>query len=52
MKRWPIIRHVRYYWLAFRVHMWAMKWASMGIGLGWPNQYDLDRLQEIWEGKA
>lgn len=52
MKRWPIIRHVRYYWLTFRVHMWAMKWGSVGIGLGWPNQYDLDRLEEIWKGKA
>jgi hypothetical protein len=52
MKRWPVIRHVRYWWLNYRVHMWAWNWGRMGIGLGWPNDYDLKVLRDIWDGKA
>lgn len=52
VKRWPIIRHIRYYWLSYRVHLWAMNWGSVGIGLGWPNESDLRWLDDIWRGKA
>ena len=52
MKRRPVIRHLRYYWHRWRVYRWARTWARLGIGLGWPNQSDLDHLKAIWEGKA
>jgi hypothetical protein len=52
MKRWPLIRHVRYWWLAYRVHRWAWKWGQLGVGLGVPNEADQRWLDEIWEGKA
>lgn len=52
MKRWPVIRHVRYFWYRRQVHRWARAWAQLGIGLGHPNQSDLDHLAAIWRGKA
>lgn len=52
MKRWPIIRHVRYWWLSYRVHRWAIDCFHLGLGLGHPNPSDLRMLELIWEGKA
>lgn len=52
MKRWPLIRHVRFWWHSYRVHRWAYMWGQAGVGLGWPNPSDLRWLQDIWEGKA
>ncbi len=52
MKRWPIIRHVRWAYLDWRVHSWAREWGRLGIGTGIPNSADLDHLQAIWDGKA
>ena len=52
MKRWPVIRHLRYFWLRRQVYAWARMWADMGIGLGGPNASDLAHLQDIWTGKA
>lgn len=52
MRRWPIIRHVRWLYLNWRVHQWAAAWGAMGIGLGSPNQSDLDHLERIWRGEA
>ena len=51
MKRWPIIRHVRYYWLSYKLHRWAYSWFSVGIGLGYPNPSDTDYLNRIWRGE-
>lgn len=51
MKRWPIIRHIRWLYYDWRVHQHAATWGSIGIGLGHPNQSDLDYLKLIWEGK-
>lgn len=52
MKRWPIIRHVRYWWLRRRVYNWASFCASFGLGLGHPNEADLEHLERIWRGEA
>jgi hypothetical protein len=52
MKRWPIIRHVRWFCLSYRVHRWAAQWGAMGIGLGHPNESDLKTLNDIWRGEA
>lgn len=52
MKRWPIIRHVRCIWLLYRVERWAWQWVRMGIGLGYPNESDIEHLRLIWKGKA
>lgn len=52
MKRWPVVRHVRYFWLAYRVDRWARMWGQAGVGLGYPNPGDLHHLDLIWKGKA
>lgn len=52
MKKLPIIRHVRWLYLSWRVHRWAASWASLGIGLGVPNESDLRHLERIWKGEA
>ena len=52
MKRWPIIRHIRYWWLRARVYQWAAMWGDVGIGLGVPNEADLAHLERIWRGEA
>ena len=52
MKRLPIIRHIRYWWLRRQVYEWATMWYLHGIGLGVPNQADLEHLERIWRGEA
>jgi hypothetical protein len=52
MKRLPGIRHIRWLYHGIRMHIHAQRWASMGIGLGVPNDADLEELQRIWEGKV
>jgi hypothetical protein len=52
MKRWPIIRHIRYLVLRARVYEWARWWGDVGIGLGVPNESDLAQLERIWNGDA
>lgn len=52
MKRWPIIRHIRYWWGVYRVNRWARMWGQVGIGLGYANPSDLQVLDNIWRGKA
>jgi len=51
MKKLPIIRHLRYFYLRWRVQQHAAQWASIGIGLGIPNKHDLDYLDAIWRGE-
>ena len=36
----------------WRVQRHATRWARVGIGLGVPNQSDLDVLDAIWRGEA
>jgi hypothetical protein len=50
MKRFPIIRHLRWFYLTRRVHLHARRWAQLGIGLGYPNESDLQYLDAIWRG--
>lgn len=52
IKRWPIIRHIRFYYLRYRVFRYAAMWGSMGIGVGGPNPSDLEHLDRIWRGEA
>ena len=52
MKRWPIIRHIRWLILNHRAHQWARHWGKLGVGLGTPNPADLEYLKAIWEGHA
>lgn len=48
--RLPIIRHVRGYWHAFRMNRMVGQFASVGIGVGVPQQYDLWVLHAIFRG--
>lgn len=50
--RLPIIRHIRFYWHSWRLHLWVMSWCSVGIGMGIPNKSDIDHLEKIWRGEA
>lgn len=49
MKRWPIIRHIRWAWHVWRFNRWARLWMSLGYV---PNESDLDHLDRIWRGEA
>lgn len=50
MKRLPIIRHIRYFWHAFRFNVW---WAKEGQYLGAvPNERDIEYLAKVWRGEA
>ena len=51
MKKWWGIRHVRYWYLRFRVYQWAEECARHGIGLGYPNPADLEHLEGIRKGR-
>jgi hypothetical protein len=50
IKRLWGIRHVRWLWLFWRVHSFARQCASIGLGLGHPNESDLRVLDAIWRG--
>ena len=48
-KRWPIIRHVRWYMLQRNYWEW---WYEVGFMLGaFPNPADLKYMQDVWEGR-
>lgn len=50
MKRWPIIRHVRYFYLRTRFNIW---WNTIGHVLGaFPNPSDIEFLEAVWKGDA
>lgn len=51
MKRWPVIRHLRFFWYTWRVFRFAAAMGALGLGLGTPNQHDLDTLDAIWRGE-
>lgn len=52
MKRWPIIRHIRWAILDYKAHRWAQYWHKAGVGLGVPNDNDLAYLQAVWDGEC
>jgi hypothetical protein len=43
MKRWPLIRHIRYLWLS---------WKLRRIAGRLPSQEELALLNDVWEGRA
>jgi len=49
MTRWPIIRHIRYFWHLRRMEQHYRAWAQI-TGMYSPNQSDIDALEEIWKG--
>jgi hypothetical protein len=50
MKRWPIIRHVRYFVLRYKVNRHYDMWLSLGY-LPVHAQCDYDVLDEVWRGE-
>lgn len=51
MKRWRVIRHIRFWIMYRRVARWARAWGEVGIGLGYINPSDEAHLKDIWDGK-
>lgn len=51
MKRWWGIRHIRWFYLSWRVHKFAWECAQIGLGLGIPNDSDYRVLDAIWRGE-
>lgn len=51
MKRWPIIRHVRWLVLLCRVNKHYAVWLDLGY-LPVYAQQDYDHLDRIWRGEA
>lgn len=52
LSRLPLIRHIRYFWFKRKVYQWAATWGDYGVGLGYPHELDLERLDAIWRGEA
>lgn len=51
IKRLPVIRHIRYWYLKRQVYKFAYSMYRCGIGLGHPNPSDLEVLEKIWKGE-
>jgi hypothetical protein len=51
MKQLPIIRHVRWFWLSWRVHRFAAMCGEIGLGMGYANPSDIQYLDAIWRGE-
>lgn len=49
MMRLPVIRHIRWFVLNFRLQRFLNQWASAGF-LRIPSQADLDYLDAVWRG--
>lgn len=50
MKRWFGIRHVRYFWLAWRFSRFLRRCQEVGIGF-FAQESDLKYLDDVWLGK-
>jgi len=50
MKRLPIIRHIRYFYLSWKLWVYIAWCQQVGIGLH-PHESDLQYLQDVWDGK-
>lgn len=50
MKRWPVIRHIRWAWHSYRFCRW---WEQVGSHY-WlvVNDNDIKTLNKIWRGEA
>jgi hypothetical protein len=51
IKRLWGIRHIRYFWLVYRLNSHLDQCARLGLGY-FPQQSDLDYLEGVWEGKV
>jgi len=50
MKCWPVIRHIRWFYLAWRFDRY---WQNLGRHIGAvPNPSDLAFLDKVWKGLA
>ena len=50
MKRWPVIRHIRYYYLRYQVHKHYAMWMSLG-SLPVHADRDYAELDKVWRGE-
>jgi hypothetical protein len=50
MKRWPLIRHIRYCYLLYRVNQHYAGWMKLGL-LPTNAHHDFAILDDIWAGK-
>lgn len=51
MKTWPVIRHLRYIWLAWRLSRYMDTCRQLGLGIT-PNPNDLRYLEDVLRGKC
>lgn len=51
MKRWIIIRHIRWAWASWNEHRWARMIGRDGYGTGYPEAGKIVKLRRIWEGR-
>jgi hypothetical protein len=51
IKRWPIIRHVRFYWSVYRAEKFVRECYKHGLGMGVLNRHDVRVLEMIWRGE-
>lgn len=50
MKRWIVIRHLRYFYNKWQVLRWYDMWAEMGMHSG-NMEHDIRVLDAIWRGE-
>jgi len=51
MKRWPIIRHIRFFYLRYKVNQHYDMWREATGALPVHIQKDYDVLDAIWRGE-
>lgn len=51
MKRWPVIRHIRWLYLSWCVQRWTQRWAELVGCFPIPNENDLRYLDAVWKGE-
>jgi hypothetical protein len=50
MKKWPIIRHLRYFFLSASLARHVRRYSKQGY-LPLAQKHDLDYLRDVWQGK-
>lgn len=51
MKKWPIIRHIRYFYWCYKLQKHVNMCSKLGIG-SYAHENDLLVLKAIWDGEA
>jgi hypothetical protein len=51
MKRWPIIRHIRYFYWTRQADKWFLTWHEDGYYYPVHQHLDQEYLDEIWRGE-